>query len=123
MRFGLPKRLKFFRNKLKNKLKRGGKAKSKVHKGLDHARAMVDGRDDLLLGKISLIATVAFCLALFWLLNSFYLTTATVSLLLVPKEPEVKEVKSEDPSISSARTLATIYLLDQRLEKAEDLEI
>lgn len=118
MRFGLPKRLKFFRNKLKDKLK----AKSKVHKGLDHAKAMVDGRDDLLLGKISLIATVAFCLAL-WLLNSFYLTTATVSLLLVPKEPEVKEVKSEDPSISSARTLATIYLLDQRLEKAEDLEI
>ena len=123
MRFGLPKRLKFFRNQLKNKLKRGGKAKNKVHKALDHARAaMVDGRDDLLLGKISLIATIAFCMAL-WLLNSFYLTTATVSLLLVAKEPEVKEVKSEDPSISSARTLATIYLLDQRLEKAEDLEI
>ena len=122
MRFALPKRLKFLRNKLKSKLKRGGKAKSKVLKALDHAREMVDGRDDLLLGKISLIATIAFCLAL-WLLNSFYLTTATVSLLLVPKEPEVKETKSEDPSISSARTLATIYLLDQRLEKAEDLEI
>ena len=118
MRFLLPKRLKF----LRNKLKRGGKAKSKVHKALDHASAMVDGRDDLLLGKISILATIAFCIAL-WLLNSFFLTTATVSLLLAPKEQEMKEVKSEDPSISSARTLATIYLLDQRLEKAEDLEI
>ena len=118
MQFTLPKRLKF----LRNKLKRIVKAKSKVHKALDHAKEMVDGRDDLLLGKISFIATIVFCITL-WLLNSFYLTTATVSLLLVPKEPEVKEVKSEDPSISSARTLATIYLLDQRLEKAEDLEI
>ena len=119
MRFLLPKRLKFFRNQLM----RGGKAKSKVQKSLDHAREMVEGsRDDLLLGKIILVGSIGFCFAL-WLLNSFYLTTATVSLLLVTKEPEVKEVKSEDPSISSARTLATIYLLDQRLEKAEDLDI
>ena len=118
MRLSLPKRLKF----LKNKLNRIVKAKRKVRKVLDHARAMVEGRDDLLVGKISLIATVTFCLTL-WLLNSFFLTTATVSLLLVPKEPEVKVVKPEDPAISSARTLATIYLLDQRLEKAEDLEL
>ena len=118
MRLSLPKRLSF----LKNKLRRFLKAKRKVHKVLDHARAMFDGRDDLLVGKISLIATITFCLTL-WLLNSLFLTTATVSLLLVPKEQEVKEVKSEDPAISSARTLATIYLLDQRLEKAEDLEL
>ena len=118
MRLSLPKRLSF----LKNKLRRFSKAKRKVHKVLDHARAMVEGRDDLLVGKISLIATITFCLTL-WLLNSLFLTTATVSLLLVPKEQEVKEVKSVDPAISSARTLATIYLLDQRLENAEDLEL
>ena len=118
MRLSLPKWLKF----LKNKLRRILKAKRKVRRALDHARTMVEGRDDLLVGKISLIATVTFCLTL-WLLNSFFLTTATVSLLLVPKEPEVKEAKPEDPAISSARTLATIYLLDQRLEKAEDLEL
>ena len=66
------------------------------------------------------ISWLSFCTAS---LSAFFLTSATVTVMLLPREPEAKEEKAEGVAISSARTLATIYLIDKKLDKAEDFEI
>ena len=95
-----------------------GKIKDSI---LNHA-VMSEVKGAPTLSKFQLAVGLTICILLFCL-NSLYLALVALPLVCLPQETEEKETKNEHPSVSSARTLATIYLIDHRLEKAEDLEI
>ena len=120
MRVAIPKRLRLAR--LKSRLRKLKPSRSKLQAIVDNAAAMVESTNSQLLSRTHIMAGMALCLFL-WCLNAFFLTSATVTVMLLPREPEAKEEKAEGVAISSARTLATIYLIDKKLDKAEDFEI
>ena len=120
MRVTIPKRLRPAR--LKSRLRKVKPGRTKLQSIADNAAAMVETSNSHLLSRTNIMVAMALCLFL-WCLNAFFLTSATVTVMLLPREQEAKEEKAEGVAISSARTLATIYLIDKKLDKAEDFEI
>jgi hypothetical protein len=70
------------------------------------------------LGTWHLAAGLAFCLLL-CCVHSAYLSLAAWLLCLEPG-PAPRGPEPEDPGVASARTLAAVYLIDQKLERAEE---